>query len=72
MCLIKFNLIYYLIGILCSAFFELLINKFKASSSNQIKSVTWSDRFWYVSLWPSFTLFFFITIVKTLKNKRND
>jgi len=72
MCLIKFYIVYYLLGILCSAFFELLINKFRVNSSKDIRAVTWSDRFWYISLWPAFMVFFFTTIIKTVKTKRDD
>ena len=71
-CLIKFYLTYYLIGILSCAFFEFLINKVKNVLNDKIRSITWTDRFWYTNLWPSFLTFFFITIFKTLKSKGND
>ena len=71
-CLIQFYLVYYLIGILTCAFFEFLINKVKNMLSNKVRNITWTDRFWYVNLWPSFLVFFLITIFKKIKSEGND
>lgn len=71
-CLIQFYLVYYLIGILTCAFFEFLVNKVRNVLSSKVRNISWTDRFWYVNLWPSFLVFFLITIIKTIKRKGND
>lgn len=76
MCLIKFFLTYYIIGTISSAFFEFLISKFSKIKSERInvnlRSVNWSDRFWYINLWPSFVTFFFYSMIKARKNVNKD
>lgn len=67
MCLYYFFIVYFVLGLLCSMFFEFLIYKFK---NEGMRNVSWNDRFWYMHFWPSFLAFFLFSVFKAVNDAK--